>query len=85
MSKIRLLRAGADQVAPATAYKAHILLIVDQFPKALGGGERIVLTLAKLLPAYGYRVSILTFAVDDANPGLSDPPCPIYLLPLKRT
>ena len=39
----------------------HVLLVVDQFPKSLGGGERIVLRLAALLPRYGYRVSILTF------------------------
>ena len=40
----------------------HILLVLDQFPKTLGGGERIVLRLASLLPQYGYRASILTFA-----------------------
>ncbi len=28
----------------------HVLLVLDQFPKTLGGGERIVLKLAALLP-----------------------------------
>ncbi|MGD0482872.1 MAG: hypothetical protein ABSA42_22080, partial [Terracidiphilus sp.] len=40
----------------------HILLVLDQFAKVLGGGERIALKLAALLPQYGYRASILTFS-----------------------
>ncbi len=38
----------------------HILFVVDQFNKTLGGGERIVLKIAALLPRYGFRASILT-------------------------
>ena len=63
----------------------HVLLVIDQFPKTLGGGERIVLKLAALLPQYGYRVSILTFSADLASAGLQSPPCSVYLLPLQRT
>ncbi|MEO6910156.1 MAG: glycosyltransferase family 4 protein [Edaphobacter sp.] len=63
----------------------HVLLVVDQFSRTLGGGERIVLKLAALLPEYGYRASILTFAADPESPALRPPPCPVYLLPLKRT
>jgi L-malate glycosyltransferase len=63
----------------------HVLLVLDQFPKTLGGGERIVLKLADLLPKYGYRVSILTFSADPASAGLQSPPCSVYLLPLQRT
>jgi glycosyltransferase involved in cell wall biosynthesis len=64
----------------------HVLLVVDQFPKSLGGGERIVLRLAALLPQYGYRVSILTFLIHpDSSVLTAPPPCPIYLLPLRRT
>ncbi len=63
----------------------HVLLILDQFPETLGGGERIVLKLAALLPHYGYRASILTFSCHPANPVLDSLPCPTYLLPLKRT
>jgi glycosyltransferase involved in cell wall biosynthesis len=65
----------------------HVLLVLDQFPKTLGGGERIVLKLAALLPQYGYRASILTFSVhpESAVLALMSPPCPIYLLPLQRT
>jgi glycosyltransferase involved in cell wall biosynthesis len=62
----------------------HVLLVLDQFSRTLGGGERVALKLAALLPQYGYRVSILTFSVDSESPGLKSPPCPIYLLPLRR-
>jgi glycosyltransferase involved in cell wall biosynthesis len=63
----------------------HVLLVLDQFPKSLGGGERIVLRLAALLPKYGYRASILTFSVHPESAVLQSSPCPIYLLPLQRT
>jgi len=63
----------------------HVLLVIDQFTQTLGGGERIALKLAALLPQYGYRASILTFAAHPESPALKSPPCPIYLLPLQRT
>jgi glycosyltransferase involved in cell wall biosynthesis len=63
----------------------HILFVVDQFGKMLGGGERIVLKLAALLPHYGYRASILTFLVHPESTALKSQPCPIYLLPIRRT
>lgn len=63
----------------------HVLLVLDQIPKSLGGGERIVLRLAALLPQYGYRASILCFSAHPDSTALQSPPCPIYLLPLKRT
>lgn len=63
----------------------HVLLVLDQLSKTLGGGERIVLKLAALLPQYGYRASILTFSAHAESPALESPPCPIYLLPLQRT
>ena len=73
------LTIGNDPALP------HVLLVLDQIPKSLGGGERIVLRLAALLPQYGYRASILTFSVHPESNALQSPPCPIYLLPLKRT
>ncbi|MGD0482249.1 MAG: glycosyltransferase family 4 protein [Terracidiphilus sp.] len=63
----------------------RVLLVVDQFAKVLGGGERIAMKLAALLPDYGYRASILTFSAHPDSAALKSPPCPIYLLPLQRT
>ena len=63
----------------------HVLLVVDQFPRVLGGGERIVLKLASLLPSYGFRVSILTFFIHPESTVSNSVPCPLYVLPLQRT
>lgn len=63
----------------------HVLFVIDQFSKNLGGGERIALKLAARLPQYGYRASILTFSADPADPVFESAPCPVYLLPLQRT
>ncbi len=63
----------------------HVLFVVDQFNRTLGGGERIVLKIAALLPRYGFRASILTFFVHPESAALKSPPCPIYLLPLQDT
>jgi len=82
---LQLLASPSDPT-PLPPSAPHILLVVDQFPRALGGGERIVLRLAALLPHYGYRVSILTFLIHPESSVLTaPPPCPLYLLPLERT
>jgi L-malate glycosyltransferase len=77
--------SGSSLNVPQNIELPHVLLVLDQFPKTLGGGERIVLRLAALLPRYGYRASILTFSAHSESAGLRTPPCPIYLLPLQRT
>jgi glycosyltransferase involved in cell wall biosynthesis len=63
----------------------HVLLVVDQLPKALGGGERVALKIAALLPEYGYRASILSLSIHAKSAALQSPPCPIYALPLQST
>lgn len=63
----------------------HVLLVIDQLPRALGGGERVALNLAALLPRYGFRASILCLSIHPESSALQSPPCPIYLLPLQRT
>ncbi len=86
MSMINALRvnepSGRDAVHAALP---HVLLVVDQLPKTLGGGERIALRLAARLPQYGYRASILTFFAHPESAALQSPPCSIYLLPIQRT
>jgi glycosyltransferase involved in cell wall biosynthesis len=84
---IQLLASSRTHIAgPQNDRLVHVLLVLDQFPEMLGGGEKIALRMAKLLPQYGYRVSILTFGVHPESPVLRDsPPCPIYLLPLQKT
>jgi glycosyltransferase involved in cell wall biosynthesis len=84
----RLMIDSRDPASPAVEYKGaqpHVLLVVDQFPKMLGGGERALLKLAELLPQCGFRVSILTFFVHPECTALANPPCAIYVLGLQRT
>ena len=86
MSRITALSLnGSSPDDQKDAALPHVLLVLDQLSKTLGGGERIVLRLASLLPQYGYRASILTFSADPESPGLQSPPCPIYRLSLQRT
>jgi glycosyltransferase involved in cell wall biosynthesis len=88
MSRITALPPGVlNRKQAENSALPHVLIVLDQFPKTLGGGERIVLKLAALLPQYGYRASILTFSVhpESAVLALTSPPCSIYLLPLQRT
>jgi glycosyltransferase involved in cell wall biosynthesis len=82
------IAAGSSELTAANAVDGdlpHVLLVVDQFSKTLGGAERIILRLGALLPSYGYRASILTLSIDPTLPELRSPPCPIYLLPIQRT
>ncbi len=87
MSQIHLVAVGPQPVVPESQRNLPlVLLVVDGFPKALGGGERIVLRLATLLPQYGYRASILTLAIHpDSEFRPDQAPCPVYLLPLRNT
>ena len=85
---IKVVASGSEPPRSANGPQGdlpHVLLVVDQFGKTLGGGERIVLKLAALLPSYGYRASILTFSAHPESAALKSPPCPVYLLPLRRT
>src|SRR5580704_8894239 len=63
----------------------HILFVIDQFAKTLGGGERAALQLASLLSRHEYQVSVLTFFIHSESPVLQQVTVPIYLLPLQRT
>lgn len=83
MSMIVALPWDGSKDRPAET--PHVLLVLDQFPKTLGGGERVVLRLADLLPRYGYRTSILTFSIHPECSATTSAPCPIYVLPLQRT
>lgn len=87
MPKVQCLFAGPQNSAfPGSESLPHVLLVVDGFPKTLGGGERILLRLAALLPRDGFRVSILTFSIHpESSFRPSDAPCPLFLLPLRRT
>lgn len=63
----------------------HVLFVIDQFAKTLGGGERAALQLASLLSERGFQMSILTFLVHPESSVLHMTTAPIYVLPVQRT
>jgi glycosyltransferase involved in cell wall biosynthesis len=63
----------------------HVLFVIDQFSKTLGGGERAVLQLASQLPEHGFQASVLTFFLDPESPALKMTTVPMYCLPMRRT
>lgn len=75
----RLGRPDPDQHT-----RPHVLLLIDQLDRILGGGERVLLEIARQLPNHGFRASILTLSLDPRSPALTGPPCPIYLLSVGR-
>ncbi len=77
---VETLRAGSPQPQKGD----HIVLLIDQFPRVLGGGERVVLRTARLLQDAGYRISIVTFQVFCDASVLEAARCPVYLLPLEN-
>ena len=76
---------SAVSATPQDGDLPHVLLVIDQLNKTLGGGERALLQLASHLPLRGFRVSILTFFAHPECPALRMTEAPIYLLPLERT
>jgi L-malate glycosyltransferase len=85
MSTITALPSEISQVSDLQDTLPHVLLVVDSLIGVSGGGERMVFKLASLLPQYGFRVSILCFEIAAEGIGLTTLPCPIYVLPLKKT
>ena len=77
-------REQQNRSEPGASTWPHVLLLIDQLDRTLGGGERILLQIAEHLPRYRFRVSILTFSLHPDSPALSRPPCPIYVLPVQR-
>lgn len=73
-----------DRVEPEEPDWPLVLLVIDQFDRILGGGERVLLDIARNLPTQGFRASILTLSLHPDSPALTCPPCPIYLLPVER-
>lgn len=81
-SGLEVLLLPLEAAAAEAGGRAHLVLLLDQFPAVLGGGERVVLRTAALLQSAGYRVSIVTFQAMCAPEVLQAACCPVYLLPM---
>jgi glycosyltransferase involved in cell wall biosynthesis len=62
----------------------HILFLIDELRRK-GGGEFALLNTVRWLPAERFRCSVITFRLDPELPMLAEFPCPLQLLPLRRT
>ncbi len=62
----------------------HILFVIDELCE-MGGAERALLKMIRLMPEQDFRCSLLTFRMRDEMEELKTIPCPVYLLPLKKT
>lgn len=57
----------------------RILYLIDRIHAIGGGAEGVLFNMCRLLPDYGFQVSVATFAVGD---GVKEQfPCPIRILP----
>jgi glycosyltransferase involved in cell wall biosynthesis len=67
----------------------HVLFIIDRYMHANAGAERVLLKITQLLPAFGFRCSVVTF--NDGDHGTTLPSdisafrCPVHILALRRT
>lgn len=84
------LTLGAFEVPAAAATatrcerRTHVLFIIDQLC-GMGGGERSLLHILRLLPKDRFRCSVVTFKEDRGWFGFKDFPCDLHYLPLERT
>lgn len=77
-------RKSLHIAAPRPNPRVHVLFIIDELCE-MGGAERMLLKTVRLLPADRFRCSILTFRVNRNAEALKDIPCPLHVLPLKKT
>jgi glycosyltransferase involved in cell wall biosynthesis len=64
--------------------EVNVLFIIDQLCE-LGGAERILLRTVEHLPQYGFKPTVVTFAIDDQLGIRQSIGCPLNVLPLRRT
>src|SRR5262249_42250073 len=67
-----------------TAAPTHVLFIIDELCE-MGGAEKALLKMVRLLPHELFRCSILTFKVNEQAEELKNISCPLHVLPLKKT
>ena len=92
LSLPRLISASSQTLESAAAQSSslaaerlpHVLFLIDQLCE-LGGAERVLLNMARLLPRDQFRCSLATFKVAPEFDMRRHVSCPFYLFPLRRT
>jgi len=62
----------------------HVLFIIDELCE-MGGAERVLLKMIRLLPKELFRCSLITFKINEEVEELKNLGCPLYVLPLGKT
>ena len=68
----------------ATDSRPHVLFIIDELCE-MGGAERVLLKMVRLMPQQAFRCSLLTFKIRPEIEELRNIGCPLYVWPLRKT
>ena len=69
---------------PDGADRPHILYVIDELCE-MGGAERVLLNMIRLLPRERFRCSLVTFKIEPSLRIFENFPCPWHLFPMRRT
>src|SRR2546425_9791144 len=69
---------------PDRADRPHILYVIDELCE-MGGAERVLLNMIRLLPRERFRCSLVTFKIEPSLRIFENFPCPWHLFPMRRT
>jgi glycosyltransferase involved in cell wall biosynthesis len=70
------------QVTSTSRTPCHVLFVIDQLKKPLGGAEQVLLKMVSRLPADRFRCSVVTFACDLSAEDVASIPCPLHVFPM---
>ncbi|MBZ5523673.1 MAG: glycosyltransferase [Acidobacteriia bacterium] len=71
-------------IASAADPRTHVLFMIDELCE-MGGAERVLLKMIRLLPRDTFRCSLVTFKVREGIEELKNIGCPLWVIPLGRT
>jgi glycosyltransferase involved in cell wall biosynthesis len=83
-SDIHLMIATARQQPLTSTQCCNVLFIIDQLCE-MGGAERVLLNMIRLLPRERFAPQLVTFKVEPELGIFANFPCPFHLFPLRRT
>ncbi len=69
---------------PHGADRPHILYMIDEICE-MGGAERVLLNMIRLLPRERFQCSLVTFKIEPSLRIFENFPCPWHLFPMRRT
>lgn len=75
--------AATGAMRPGTE-ATHILYMVDELVE-MGGAERALMRMIRLLPREKFWPTAITFRADESQPLIINFPCPLTIIPLGRT